>query len=79
MTYRSQHSRRAKVLRCREINNLASIAHSFLMAAITPVNTGDTYECTNFVSASGPQTLPDCPSVGAGGRVSTDQHSLSAA
>jgi hypothetical protein len=75
----SRQSRNAKALRCCQINGRAGIAYSFVMTAISPVNTANAYERTNFASARGPQTLPDCRSLCASRRVNGLEHSLSTA
>ena len=63
MACSSHQSRNAKALRCGQTNGLAGIASSFMMTAITPVNIAYAFELTNFSSAGGPQTLPDCRSL----------------
>jgi hypothetical protein len=60
-------------------NGLASTACSFILTAITPVNTTYAYERTNFTSARGPQTRPDRSSLFAGWRMNELMRSLSAA
>ena len=75
----SRQSRNAKALRCGQTNGLASIAYSFMMTAITPVNIAYAYELTNFSSAGGLQTLPDCRSLCASRRENGLQRSLSTA
>lgn len=75
----SLQSRNAKALRCCETDDRAGIAYSFMMTAITPVNIAYAFELTNFSSAGGPQTLPDCRSLCASRRVNGLQRSLSTA
>jgi len=75
----SHQLRNAKAPRCCQTNGLAGIAYSFVMTAITPVNTAYAYERANFASASGPQTLPDYRGVRSSGCVHELQRSLSAA
>ena len=75
----SHQSRNAKALRCCQTNGRAGIAYSFMMTAITPVNIAYAYELTDFSSAGGPQTLPDCRSLCASRRVNGLQRSLSTA
>ena len=75
----SHQSRNAKALRCCRTNGVASIDYSFMMTAVTPVNTAYASERTNFSSAGGLQTLPDCRSLCAGRRVNGLQRSLSTA
>ena len=66
-------------VRCCQTNGLASIAYSFIMTAITPLSIAYTYELTNFSSAAGPLTPPDCRRLCASPRVNGLQRSLSAA
>jgi hypothetical protein len=76
----SRQSRNTKALRCCQTNGIAGMAYSFLMTAITPVNTPYAYGRANSSSAGGPQKLPsDCRSWCASRRVSGPQRSLSTA
>jgi len=75
----SRQSRNAKALRCCQTNGRAGIAYSFMLTAISPVNTAYAYQRTNFSSARGPQTLPDCRSLCASRRVNGLELSLSTA
>jgi hypothetical protein len=75
----SHRLRKAKARRCCQTNGLAGIAYSFVLTAITPVNSAYAYEFTTFASAGDLQTLPDCRSVRCTGRGHGLQRSLSAA
>ena len=75
----SLQSRNAKAPRCCRTDGLAGVTYSFMMTAITPVNIAYAFELTNFSSAGGPQTLPDCRSLCASRRENGLQRSLSAA
>jgi hypothetical protein len=79
MACSSHQSRNAKAVRCCQTNGLAGIAYSFMMTAITPVNIAYAYELTNFSSAAGPLTPPDCRRLYASRRVNGLQRSLSTA
>ncbi len=67
-----------KAVRCCQPDGLAGIAYSFIVTAITPVNTADAgaYERVNFSISRGPQTLPDGSSLRPGRRVNGLQRSL---
>jgi hypothetical protein len=54
-------SRNAAALRCCQTNGLAGGAYSFVMTAITRVNTANAYERTNFSSAGGPRDASGLP------------------
>ena len=75
----SHQSRNPKAVRCCQTNGLAGIAYSFMTTAITPVSIAYAFELTNFSSAGGPQTLPDCRSLCASRRVNGLERSLSTA
>ena len=60
----SHRSRNAKALRRSQANSLVGSAYSFITTAITPVNIAYANELTDFCSAGGLQTLPDCRSFG---------------
>jgi hypothetical protein len=75
----SHQSRDAEALRCCGTDGLAGITYSFMMTAITPVNIAYAFELTNFSSAAGPKTSPDCRSLCASRRVNRLQRSLSTA
>jgi len=79
MACSSHQSRNAKALRCCQTNGLAGVTYSFMTTAITPVNIAYAFELTNFSSALGTQTLPDCRSLCASRRVNGLQRSLSTA
>jgi hypothetical protein len=69
-------SRSAEVRGCSQTNGLAGSGYAFMLTAVTPLNTIDACERTDFCHAGGAQALPDHRDLCASPRVIGLQRSL---